>query len=98
MVTCPFISHRELNVFVNVDGTNDPSALSVELLDQWERPVAGFSADELAPLPGTGVRVPVAWRGAATLPAAGAYRLRVSIAEADRSSLELYALYLEAAQ
>ena len=98
MVTCPFVSHRELNVFVNVDGTDDPSALSVELLDQWERPVSGFSANELAPLPGTGVHVRVAWRGAATLPTGGPYRLRVSIAEEDRSSLELYALYLEMAQ
>ena len=97
MVTCPFVSHRELNLFLNVGGTDDPSALSVELLDQWERPVPGFSAGEIAPLPGTGVQVPVAWRGAATLPAGGPYRLKVGISETDRSSLELYALSLEPA-
>lgn len=96
-VTCPFFVHRPVRLLLNVEGTTANNKLRVELLDQWEELIPGFSKSGAALVDRAGVRVPATWKSEQeTIPEGGPYRLKVTFAEEEDPTLELYALYLEA--
>lgn len=48
-------------VWVNVEGVDAAHPLTVELLDDHDRPIPGFSGAEAAEVTAAGTRVAVAW-------------------------------------
>jgi len=75
-------------VFVNVAGVSADQPLTMEVLDERDRPLAGFTAS----IESDGVRREVAWAGGKSLPK-GLGSLRVKFPAG--SAAKLYALYLE---
>jgi hypothetical protein len=62
-ITCPIsLENRDGRVFLNADALSKESRLTVELLDEQFRPLAGYTADDCLPLEKSGLRIPVKWR------------------------------------
>ncbi len=95
-VTCPFRPRNGApRVFVNADGLSGEGTLVVEVLDEQFRPLPGYSGADALPLRGSGLRVPVLWKGREALRGVrGPIRLRVRFEGAGRSAVRLFAMYV----
>ena len=81
-------------LFANVD-VSDHSPLTVEVLDEQFRPVAGYSGDECIPLRRSALRQPVAWRDRAVIGGVdGGFRLKVTFGGVRPEDARFYALYV----
>jgi hypothetical protein len=81
--------------YLNADGLGEAAALQVELLDELERPLRGYSGAEAAVVRESGFQTPVVWSGKsapAELP--DRIHLRVVFAGARRAEIRFSALYL----
>ena len=79
-------------LWINADGLSPDGKLWVELLDELERPLAGFSGDDAAILQQSGLRIPVSWKGKERIPDTGApFKIRVTFEGKD---IKFYALYV----
>lgn len=97
LITCPFCVHEPVRVSVNVEGASDKNRLCIELLDEREQLVPGFSNGSAATVCQSGVHVPVSWKnGQELIPERGAFRLRAAFQEKAEPALELYTIHLEA--
>ena len=94
LVTSPIQASGSARIWVNADGLSERSWLRVELLDDRERPLAGYSGDDYASVRQSGLRESVSWKGKETIQdLSGAVKIRVGF-EGEREGIKLYALYV----
>jgi hypothetical protein len=85
-------------LWFNAQGLGPESFLKVELLDRFERPIAAYSGANSARVERSGLRVPVAWAGRDRIDGLREpFKIRVGFEGKERGSVELFALYVEAA-
>lgn len=90
VVTTAFQTGEGERVFVNVDGVSEEAPLRVELLDEFDRPLPGFSGERAGKVRSPGTRVEVeGWEG---LPAQSPVALKVTLP--DEGDARVYAVYL----
>lgn len=88
---------RPAQVAVNAAGLSQHAQMTVEVLDERFRPLAGYSHRDCRPLQ-AGLRQPVTWRGRAVVDGSGGpIRLRVNYAGVRPEDPQLYAIYLDPA-
>jgi hypothetical protein len=92
--TTSFTIGKNGKLIVNVDGNTDAAPLTVELLDDHDRPVSGYSGADAAKVTANGTQLEVQWPGkkAAALPTGKALAVRVKFP--INSAAHLYALYV----
>ena len=89
-----------LRIEVNVDGLGDRlgdgAALEVELLDEHERPIAGYSGADSSVVRRSGYRVPATWKSGATVECNPEAPIKVCVRFTgdDKAKSSLYAIYL----
>jgi hypothetical protein len=94
-VTCTVQAlERDIPVALNVSGLGPHTRLHVEVLDEGFRPLAGMSGEGAAVVGENGLRVPVRWPGASTLPPDRRLRLQVRFCGVRPEDARLHALYL----
>ena len=94
LVTSPIQTNGSTRIWVNAEGLSEKAWLRVELLDERERPLAGYSGDDAAFVRQSGLREAVSWQGKDTIEDPNrAVKIRVSF-EGKREGIKLYALYL----
>ena len=83
----------QTRLYVNADGLTSCAPLRVELLDEKDHPLAGYSGPEAARVLASGLRQEVIWPGAhgAALPPDRRYAVKVTFPSAGDA--KLYALY-----
>jgi hypothetical protein len=95
LVTCPLEVAGPAQLTINVDGLSSGTWLRVELLDELERPIPGYSGSDPGKVTHSGVAVPVTWANGETIHGVkGRFRVRVVFEGAGRERTRLYALYL----
>ena len=52
-----------MKFYLNADGLGDDAALRIELLDDLERPLPGYSGADAAVVRTSGFQTPIAWNG-----------------------------------
>ena len=79
---------------LNVDGNADDAPLMVELLDDHDRPVPGYSGADAAKVTTNGTQLEIKWpaKKAAALPQGKTLAVRVKFPA--NSAAHLYALYV----
>ncbi|QDT97518.1 hypothetical protein [Gimesia aquarii] len=91
--TAPFKIRGDAKLFVNVDGVSSTAALTVELLDERAKPLAGFSGKDAAQIKKSGTHLEVIWPGSHDwLPANRNISVKVSYPKAN--SAKVYAVYV----
>ncbi len=94
LVTSPIQVDGAARIWVNAEGLSEKAWLRVELLDERERPLSGYSGGDSASVRQSGLRELVSWKGQETIQhPSGAVKMRVSF-EGKRKNIKLYALYL----
>ncbi|MBL8848110.1 MAG: hypothetical protein JNG89_00410 [Planctomycetaceae bacterium] len=94
LVTCTFDAGLADRLVVNADGLGNDARLRIELVDELERPVAGFSGDRAALVADSGVLTPVRWPQSGPVPAGtGPVRLQVTFEGSRSDRIQLYAVY-----
>jgi hypothetical protein len=94
-VTCPIKINGTGNIWVNADGFSDEARLRLELVDEMERPISGYSGDRSASSRQSGVRVPVAWKSNDRLVGLQVpFKVKVSFEGKQRLAIKFYALYI----
>jgi hypothetical protein len=81
---------RESDLFVNVDGVSADQALKIELVDDSERPLDGYTAQ----VETSSLKAAIHWSVQKPLPANKPFRVRV-IWPPDVNNPKLYAIYIE---
>ena len=66
-VTCPVRVNGTAQAWVNAEGLSSDARLRVELLDEREKPLPGYSGDSSMLLERSGVRLPVTWKDHLTI-------------------------------
>ena len=95
LVTCTLEAAGPVWLWANADGLGTDAWLRVELLDDAEQPLAGYSGKEAAKLDRSGTHVALVWGDSASAAVMrGRFRVRVSFEGAARGGIRLYALYL----
>ncbi|MEQ9407645.1 MAG: hypothetical protein RIK87_07945 [Fuerstiella sp.] len=90
IVTAGIRTLSAAEVFVNVDQVAAETPLTVELLDEFDRPIPGFSGDAAASVAEAGVRIPVAW--SQPIPPETTFSVRVTFPASGDA--RLYAVYV----
>ncbi len=80
-------------VFVNVDGAARDAPVLVELLDEKDQPMPGFSGDAAARIEVSGTRVAATWK--ADLASLKGRKAQVRVTLPDNDAARLYAIYVE---
>ncbi len=62
-ITAALILPPQARIYLNADGLSEASALKLELLDEHERPLAGFAGADAAVITQGGFQTPVVWKG-----------------------------------
>jgi hypothetical protein len=84
------------HVFVNASGLSDLATLTVEILDEQFRPLPEYSGANSLPLEKNGLRLPVRWKGGATLTnLSGPIRVRVNWGGPRPDGAKLHAVYVQ---
>lgn len=90
----PLAENAAHQFYLNADGLGPEAALRIELLDEMERPLPGYSGKDAAMMRQSGFQTPIAWNGkndCTSLPAR--VRLHVSFEGARRTSIRFSAIY-----
>ncbi len=94
LVTCPIQADGSARIWVNADGLSERAWLRVELLDERERPLSGYSGDDSASVRQSGLRESVSWKSRPmSQDFSGAVKIRVNF-EGKSEAIKLYALYV----
>ena len=94
-ISQPLLPQSGDRVFVNADGLSEDAYLSVELLDEQLRPLAGYSGVESAVLKKSGLRELATWAGKPSLDGlAGPVRIRVNYTGERPENARVYAVYV----
>jgi len=93
-VTAPFKTEGTLKLSINVAGVSRETPLTVELLDEFDRPVPGYSGEQAGYVTEPGTRTTVVWPAhqKAALPTGKELALRVTFP--DTEAVKVYALYV----
>jgi hypothetical protein len=95
LVTCPVEIEGGAVLRVNADGLSSEARLRVDLLDELENPIPGYSGEGAALVERAGFDEAVAWRGTNRIAAPrGPLKIRVRFEGARAQTIRLYALYL----
>jgi len=98
LVTCPLAHPEPSRLTFNVAGLSADAWLRVELLDELERPIPGYSDGAASRITRSGVGVPVIWDSRNTIHSIdGRFRIRIWFEGPGRGRAALYAIYLSAA-
>ncbi|MBI4584326.1 MAG: hypothetical protein HY717_09925 [Planctomycetes bacterium] len=82
-------------LWVNAEGLSPESSLRVELLDELERPLPGYSGDASATLQQSGLRVPVSWNGKSQIAGVQqSFKIKVGFEGRLSGAISFYALYV----
>ena len=82
-------------LWVNAEGVSNDSTLRLELLDELERPLAGYSGAEGAVLKESGLRVAVSWPGKEGITGWDKpFKIKVSFEGAGVKDIRVHALYV----
>ncbi len=90
VVTAPISSKGAAKIFVNVDGVTTDAPLTIELLDEFDRPMPAHSGANSAIVSESGTRREVAWSN--PIPADTTFAMRVTFPNAG--DVKVYALYV----
>ena len=94
VVTCVLPAFtRGGSVFLNVAGVSPDAPILVEVLDELDRPIAGFTGEAAACVTQDGTRVSVTWKAHTGLPANRPTALKVVLPDTDAA--RLYAIYVK---
>ena len=94
-ITCPIdAAVSPPSLWINVEGALSEAPLTVELLDDHDRPIPGYSGADAAKVVASGTRQAVIWPKTAGEhgPAAGRFAVRVGFPA--RGDVRVYALYV----
>ncbi len=97
-VTAPFTPLSDnATVSLNATGLSEEGTLQVEVLDEFFQPLSGYTAADFQPIPhDSGLRFPVAWKGAETLKKWDhPIRLRTNWIGPHPEETKLWAVYVE---
>ncbi|MAG34879.1 MAG: hypothetical protein CL878_01295 [Dehalococcoidia bacterium] len=95
-ISCPLTTTvGSGQVLVNVDGVGEHSELTVEVLDEQFRPLAGYSGEACVPLREPGFRQAVQWKDRDAIQGIEEpFRLKVSFGGVRPEDAQLYAVYM----
>ena len=97
MISAPIdLEGQPGRVSLNVDGLSEHAQITVEILDERFQPVAGYAAEDCAPLE-SGFDQTVTWQGRERIEADGAIRIRLNCAGIRPEDPQVYAIYVEQA-
>ncbi|NUQ65777.1 MAG: hypothetical protein HUU20_25190 [Pirellulales bacterium] len=86
------------SVYVNVEGATADHPLTVELLDEFDRPLPGYSGQQAAKLAESGVRQPVVWAAAPAPSGPKDRAFSVRAAFPASGNVRVYAIYVQTKQ
>lgn len=97
-ITAPLALKPGAKLLINVDGVSSEAPLTVELLDDRDRPLAGYSGANAARVAANGVQQEVVWPGnrAGKFPAG--QNVAVKVRFPVKSTARVFALYVSDAQ
>jgi hypothetical protein len=94
-VTAPIRIEGSAGLRVNADGLSDQARLRVELLDEVENPIPGYSGESAAVVQQSGFDREAAWRGQTRITGlVGSVKIQVRFEGSAAAAIKLYALYL----
>jgi hypothetical protein len=95
--TAPILNSRKgASLYLNVDGLNAESSMSIELIDRLGKPIPGFSGSDAAQVKTSGLRVKVSWGHKEALDFINAqYRIRARFSGPAAAGVKFYAAYIE---
>ncbi len=97
-ISCPIQAAGEAaKVYLNVSGLGPHCSLRLGLVDEGFVPVAGYSGPDDAVVTENGFRVPVQWKGGASLPAGRRVRLDLRFDGVRPEDAKFYAAYVSEA-
>jgi hypothetical protein len=88
-------SARERRLFINVSGVSKAAPITVELLDDEDRPIPGYSAQAAARIFKEGVGEPIVWPHTSQNAVAHDKPFAVRVHFPDNDSARLYVIYVE---
>ncbi|MEX0724873.1 MAG: hypothetical protein WEB58_09310 [Planctomycetaceae bacterium] len=98
-VTLPFVVPANGELIVNADGLSPEATLRVELLDEFEQPLAAFAGKNAAVVKESGVQLLIRWPNGDTADLAGqTIRVRVYFEGPQRGGIRFYAMYFNASE
>jgi|GEM_PF-143635 len=89
-VTTTFETDGKARLYLNVEGVSDRQPLSIELLDDFDHPLAGFSGQESARAIRSGTRQEVRWKR----PFPIGRKLAVKVTYPSAGNVKVYAIYI----
>ena len=94
-LTCPLQIDGDATLKLNVDGLGEEARLRVELVDELENPIAGYSGESAAVVRRSSFEEEVTWPGRIRISGlATPVKIHVRFEGRQASSIRLYALYL----
>ncbi|MFN0197535.1 MAG: hypothetical protein ACKVT0_12390 [Planctomycetaceae bacterium] len=97
LITLPFAVPANGELTVNADGLSPDATLRIELLDEFERPLAAFAEKNAVVVTESGVQIPVRWSTGDTADLSGqTIRVRIHFEGPQREGIQFYALYFNA--
>jgi len=95
-VTCPIGVKGSADLWLNAEGLSADGRLRVELLDESERPIPGYSGEDSVPVEQSGVRVHVLWKNQSRVGGfEKPFKIKVSFEGSERDNVKFYALYIK---
>ena len=95
LVTAAMEVAGSARLWVNVDGLSQDAAVSIELVDETDRPLPGYSGDSAAMVRQAGLRVPVVWKhGDRVHGLDQPFAVKITFEGNEAGSVKLYALYV----
>ncbi len=89
-VTAHFEAKGAAKVYANIDGVSAKAPFTVELLDEKDRPIAGFSGKDAVQVVEPGTRCRVAW----AKPLPGGRKLALRVTFPPEGDARVYAIYV----
>ncbi|HTN06173.1 hypothetical protein [Agriterribacter sp.] len=91
-ITAAFTAKKKEKLVINVDGLKAEAPLRVELLDNHDKPIEGYSGTNAALITTSGTQLKVSWPRGNYLPVNQKFSVRVTFP--DNSNAKVYALYI----
>ena len=95
MITCALKVSGPLDVRINADGLSDDARLRVELLDESEQPIPGYSGGQAGRVADSGFNQPVSWAEGSSPPRlVQEFRVKLIFDGKERDRIKVYAIYV----
>ncbi|MBS0210116.1 MAG: hypothetical protein JSS27_14300 [Planctomycetes bacterium] len=93
-VTATLMSGATSRLLMNVDGLSPEAPLKVELVDERDQPMTGWSGPDAAMLTNSGTQQEVIWAKTKTASLPAGKQLAIKVSFPENSQARLYSLYL----